>query len=150
MRFHETFTRNKGGSGTALGSDAAPSISPKESQDNVYSGKLYSATGPSYRLVIGYVAPSGALALDCDVHVWDDFSGKWWLLPGSGAGTLTPGKLASFDLPVPAERVIKPSDEDKNQRSTGFSAYVRVTDPGAAPNGDHKFYVYAAANQKGT
>lgn len=153
MRFHQTFTRNKGGGALPplLGGDAVPTAKPDHSADNVYSGKLFTSQDcPIYRIVLGYRAPSGTLALDAEVYVWDELSQAWWLLPGSGAGILIPGKLASVDFPTPGDRIIKPSSNDVVQYGSGYDVFVRVTDPGAAPDGAHLFYVYGAANQKGT
>jgi hypothetical protein len=147
IRFHQTFKRTK-----AQLVDAVPSAAPKNGADNILIGKNFvgSSSGPTYRVCVGYIAPSGVLAVDCEAYVWDALSEHWFKLPGSATGNLTPGSLLFFDMPIPSDRVIKPSDDASEKGSVGFEVYVRVTDPGGAPVGDHTFVMMGVANQKGT
>lgn len=136
MKFEFKFVRNKGATDAnkVLGSDTLPATGPGANMDNVIQGKCVSINGfPVERLAIGYFAAGGgAVALKCDLYMWDTGTSQWFHL---GAQlSLAQGAITFAD-------VIAAMDHRSGQPAGGYEIALIVTDPGTAPNGDHTIVV---------
>ena len=92
-----------------------------------------------FRIAIAYQPPSGTLALDADVWLWDGLTQHWYKLAGGGAGVINADAVNYFDMPAFSDLILKPSQQEKVSFGSGFDVYVEIRDPGAAPNGHHVF-----------
>lgn len=152
MRFHTKFIRNKGAGAAEplLGSDTAPTTKPRPNQDHVLSAHVKASWGhPVHRIAVAYKPPSGSLALNGDLYLYDGLTDSWFKLTGSGAGSIKAGEVSYFDMPAVSDRMLKPQDEESANHAAGFDVALVVTDPGAAPDGAHLFAMAAIVSQKG-
>lgn len=155
MFLEKKFSRWKGGSQPSnvpilLGADSAPTSMPTGANDNVYTHRTSNSSGwPVQRLVVGYKAPSGNIALTCTVYVWDANSQAWFQI-GSSRQLMT-GKLSYFDsLGLNEAPQIRSNVELASPGST-YLAVVISDGSGNAPNGEHVFVVGSdITNTEGT
>lgn len=155
MFLEKKFSRWKGGSQPSnvpvlLGNDSIPTEMPSTANDNVYTHRSSNINGwPVQRLVIGYKAPSGNIALSCTVYVWDTNSQSWFQVGSSRQ--LMPGKLSYFDsLGLNESAQIRANVEMASSGSTYLA--ILITDgSNNAPNGEHVFVVGSdISNTEGT
>lgn len=139
MRFPAKFSRFKGGGGTpALGSDTVPT--GNVNQDNILYSKFTSINGwPASRVAVVYKAPSGSLALNADMYFFEENIGMWFKITASPVA-LTPGRVTFFDVVALMDlpNTLKGND-DPAPSSGSIAQMLIVSDPGAAPNGEHIF-----------
>lgn len=147
MRFPTSFSRWKGAvpaGGVALGGDSVPNgaqgadgTPPAPSQSNVLFARFANSAGwPIHRIALAYNYRGAGAAIDlpASVYLWDENARRWFLV---SAVTLKEGQIvfsdsvALIDAPMQAANQTTPS-------AGSLSALVIVTDPGAAPNGEHR------------
>ena len=139
MKFPVKFSRFKGAApagSIALGSDAAPTTQlPAATMDNLLSCRFNNINGwPIHRVAVVYRPPSGALALTAQMWFWESNIGRWFAV--GDAKALAANAVTFFDViglgDMPA------TDTSGNTNTMGSIAQVLVvTDPGAAPDGEH-------------
>jgi len=131
MKFQTTFTRIKGGGGTALG-DALPTAAPRTTIDNVMSLDPYNENGwPVHRIAVGFSTIAAVAQIRADVFLFDEASASWFRL-NQEPKYLIPGVLTYFDIVSPCARRLGPQAMD---------IYLRTFDDASVPNGT---YVFAA------
>jgi len=147
MQFPCSFTRYKGGGGTALGSDTIPSIPPLSSQDNILFSRITDTNGwPAQRIAVTYLPPSGSYSLTGALYFWEYHTG--WIQIGAST-PIAAGVATFFDVVSQLPATVAPNG---NVLSGGGSLALClvVTDPGAAPSGAHVFAVAADLTAEGT
>jgi len=145
MRFHHLFRRYKGAvpvGEIALGADADPTASLDPVSlvpgTNVLHARFMNNSGwPPHRIAVGYKGPPGAIALNVVAYIYDGLSNAWYSVGPSGA-TLVPNAISFFDFVSVPELPTVAQNLDKAV-GTSVDVYLRVTDPGAAPAGEHVF-----------
>lgn len=147
MRFHHKFSRFKGAvpaGEIALGVDVDPTTlgldagATARAQTNVFQARFANTNGwPSHRIAVGYKPPSGALALVATAYLYDVLSGYWFRVDVAGA-SLVANAITYFDFVSVPEL---PATLQNLDQGVGNAAdfYLLVTDPGAAPAGEHLF-----------
>jgi hypothetical protein len=145
MQFHHLFRRYKSSvpaGEIALGADVDPtgSATPDalRASTNVLHARFADNNGaPMHRIAVGYKGPANAIALNAAMFVYDGLSGEWYRV-GPAVITLTPSAITFFDF-------VSVPEFTATQSNLGLSAgrsvdaYIRITDPGSAPNGEHVF-----------
>jgi hypothetical protein len=153
MKFPLMFKRSKGGGAfPALGSDPNPlTASPFQPGDvdvgNLFKTRMQGMTSSDLQSVmIGYKGPVGAIALNLEIYVWESHSAAWYLV--APATTVPPDSFVNVKVPNPlAAAPLGLSQQDETNVVGSGEFFIRVLDPGAAPNGTHTIIV--AGNQAG-
>lgn len=144
MRFSTSFSRWKGGGGTALGSDSVPNgaagtagTPPVAAWDHLVSGPTISKVGaPVISVLVGYnFKAAGASTVSLALHVWDALSQRWYR---SDAGTLAKDAVARFRVVSPGGLVMKQSTLELPTLGQ-IQAILLATDAGSAGTGEHVF-----------
>lgn len=143
MRFPLVFKRRKGGSGPVpvLGADPDPLASTfppgAVNVGNMFQTRMEGMTSSDMSsVIVGYKGPAGAIALNVSVYAWEEGTEKWFLC---SSGTVPPDGFSYFKIPnllAAAPLALR----DSNVVGT-TQYFIRVTDPGAAPAGEHVIYV---------
>jgi len=147
VRFHKTFSRQKGGSAPppVLGGDAVPTTTaPSATADNVMSCKIRDIVGwPVQRIVVGWTTTAGSpVALNGDLYVWEKRL-KHWFKVNDTALSIKPNQLAFFDIaaliePVSnAANVLGNASNPPGAASDSIDVMLVMTDPGAAVAGTY-------------
>lgn len=144
MRFPLVFSRFKaGGPGDpVLGGDTIPTgMVSSKTHSNVLFSRFSNAHGrPAERIALLYKAPSGSLALNYSAYIFEDTIGAWFRV---ATGTVTPDVVTFFNT----VGLIEPPPGNPEIASPGsLQLLIIISDPGAAPNGEHKFAVGACLN----
>jgi hypothetical protein len=147
MRFHHKFSRFKTvipAGEIALGADVDPTTlaidaaADARGQTNVLHARFANSNGwPCHRIAVGYHPPSGALALVATAYLYDVLSGFWYITDAVGT-SLVANKITYFDfVSVPELPAVERYQDQGVGNQCDF--YLLVTDPGAAPAGEHLF-----------
>lgn len=147
MRFHKTFSRQKGGATPppALGGDAVPTtVAPTASADNVMSCKVRDIAGwPVQRIVVGWTTvAANPVALNADLYIWEKATSHWYKLNDT-ALSVKPNQLAYFDVagliePMSnSKNVLGTSGQSPQATSQSIDVMLVMSDPGAAVNGTY-------------
>jgi hypothetical protein len=153
MKFQNRFVRRKGGTGPVplLGSDVDPTTYGIDSagiesskaaalndvNSNVLCARNYSNLGwPVHRVAVGYKPPSGTVNLVANAYVLDRGTFIWFQI-GPVDVPLIPNKITFFDMVSPVEQGSQVGFDTMQGQS--FDFFLRVTDPGGAPDGEHIF-----------
>jgi hypothetical protein len=146
VRFHKTFTRQKGVAGTipAIGSDAVPTATAPTMQDNVMSCRVRDIAGwPTQRIVVGWTTNGVTpVALNGSLYIWEEAIGYWFLINATPL-SIPPNQLVFFDVVGMIEQVASKANvlgTATGGSATGQSIDVMlvVADPGAAVNGTYQ------------
>lgn len=139
MRFPFSFTRQKGGTGTVLGSDSAPTTAPPAKADNLFSHITSNVNGwPAQRIamVCAYAGAGAAPALPVQLYFWEATTARWY--PFGGAVNLTPnGEIVFFDA-IGALEYIGPM-QGLDSPKPGAEEFFVVVGDNAAPAGTYTF-----------
>lgn len=148
MRMPKSFSRYKTvvpAGGVVLGTDVVPNgangadgTAPSPTTDNLLFMRFANNAGwPLHRVAVGYNYRGAgvAIALPASLYLWDALTQRWYL---TTTANLTADKIVFFD----SVALIDPmaSQTDATRPSAGsLEALLIVTDPGAAPSGEHRF-----------
>jgi len=154
MKFSRTFDRWKGpGQPTSvpvlLGADTVPAAGGGNrpnatTQKNLVTSRFVSINGwPCYRIAVLYLPPAGAIALNGDMHMYEDTLDAWFRVNGTpGVANILANAVSFFDCVALLDLPHTGSDLGENLLGT-LAQLLVVADPGAAPNGLHRFAMAA-------
>lgn len=172
MQFSKIFYRWKGGaqpatgqpggpiaadnnSAQTLGADTVPAVNTNampnlRAMSNLVTTRFTSVNGwPGYRIAVLYKAPSGTLALNADLYMYEKNLDMWFRLnQTTGAGNLTPGVVAFFDCMSLMDFPHAQADL-QGVGEGSFEGLLVVGDPGAAPAGLHSFAMAPELTSRG-
>jgi hypothetical protein len=125
-----------------LGSDPDPNAGPTRpglGVDNILFSRFTNTSGwPTHRIAVAYkyVGGGAPIGLPSTLYFWDQATERWYTL--EAAKSLVADTIVFFD-------VVSLMDGTQTSSALGtpsqgsIEAYLRVTDPGAAPDGEHYF-----------